>query len=237
MLMKNRRIDLEDYGIFELGGDLIRGELRRAVSTCIEAQKCAGAELFAKHQADKFALKRVSPAALDNILKQKIDIHGISSHRDISNDICFGFSHIEGAIIDDNVQRTRQQVDYLMGPLAQQIFNTWKDLAVKCSGVLWYPKGSAMGWHTNSTAPGWRLYINVADEEGESFFRYKVPGSSEIITLNDAKWNLRVFRLTDEEPLWHSVYSNTNRFSLGYRIGVPNFKGALLKKIRKVCGP
>ncbi len=77
-----------------------------------------------------------------------------------------------------------------------------------------------MGWHTNSDNPGWRLYINYAEEPGKSFFRYRDPDTREIVTSIDKQLNFRLFRASMEKPLWHAIYSDTNRFSLGYRIAM-----------------
>ena len=32
----------------------------------------------------------------------------------------------------------------------------------------------------------------------------------------DSGWDVRMFRVTRDRPLWHAVYSDTDRFSLGY---------------------
>ena len=107
------------------------------------------------------------------------------------------------------------------------------------SGHFWYPKGSYMGWHTNSRAPGWRIYINFAEEPDKSFFRYRDPETGEIITSWDNQWNLRVFRITARKPIWHCVHSDTNRFSLGYMLKLPEQRGlaGLATKLkRKLLG-
>ncbi|MBL4702576.1 MAG: hypothetical protein JKX85_15115 [Phycisphaeraceae bacterium] len=92
-----------------------------------------------------------------------------------------------------------------------------------------------MGWHTNSMAPGWRIHINYADAEGKSFSRYRHPVSGELVTLENKYWNFRAFHVTDDEPFWHCIAANTNRFSFGYRIMKPTTKGALFKKSKKLA--
>lgn len=108
------------------------------------------------------------------------------------------------------------------------------------SGHLWYPKGSHMGWHTNGLAPGWRIFINYAEEPGKSFFRYRDPATGEIITAWDKQWNLRVLRITRRNPLWHCVYADTNRFSLGWMViseqaqaGLAGFAKRIQKKVSR----
>jgi hypothetical protein len=86
------------------------------------------------------------------------------------------------------------------------------------SGRNWYPPGGYMGWHTNSNVACFRFYCNHAETGDASFFRYRNPVDGEIITSWDrAGWNFRCFR-TDLQPLWHCVYSATNRVSFGYSL-------------------
>jgi hypothetical protein len=88
------------------------------------------------------------------------------------------------------------------------------------SGRTWYPENGYMGWHTNSNNKGFRLYCSFAREPGKSFFRFRHPITKEIVTSWDKDgWNFRIFRIGDE-LLWHSVYSETDRFSIGYALYV-----------------
>lgn len=89
------------------------------------------------------------------------------------------------------------------------------------SGRTWYPdNGGYMGWHTNSNNKGFRLYCSFAREPGKSFFRFRHPKTKEIVTSWDKEgWNFRIFRI-DDNLLWHSVYSETDRFSIGYSLYV-----------------
>lgn len=229
-------IDINDTGLIDLGEEYLGEELKNAVRDCISAQKAAAENELSGFISDDNALDKCSPAALENLLAEKKDIHGLATHRSISNGICFGSSHIEGAVIDEQVSSTRQVVDHLVRGKVNELFDSWKDLSVSPSGAFWYPRECSMGWHTNSKAPGWRIYINYADTEGESFFRYQDPETKEIITLSDNNWNFRVFKVSAEKPLWHCIYSNTNRFSLGYIVRIPSNKGAIVKKFRKLIG-
>ena len=96
------------------------------------------------------------------------------------------------------------------------LFGPEANMTVSNSGHFWYPPGGYMGWHTNSFNPGWRLYITYVDEPGKSFFRYRDPSTGKIVTSMDEQWDFRMFRVDRDEPLWHAVYSETNRFSMGY---------------------
>ncbi len=57
-----------------------------------------------------------------------------------------------------------------------------------------------MGWHTNSRAPGVRIYVTHAEEPGRSFFRYRDPDTDRVVTAPDDRWNVRVFRVGGEKP-------------------------------------
>jgi hypothetical protein len=87
------------------------------------------------------------------------------------------------------------------------------------SGRTWYPEnGGYMGWHTNSNNKGYRLYCSYVRQPDISFFRYRHPLTKEIITSWDKSgWNFRLFRI-DDNLLWHSVYSETDRLSIGYAL-------------------
>lgn len=84
------------------------------------------------------------------------------------------------------------------------------------TGKFWYPSNGYMGWHTNNAYPGYRLYCTHADESNKSFFRYLDPFDGSIVTSWDrVGWMGRLFRIDKDEPLWHCVYSGTNRISTG----------------------
>ena len=80
----------------------------------------------------------------------------------------------------------------------------------------WYPSdGGYLGWHIDNA--GGRLYASWAD--GESFFRYRDPVTKEIVTSYDKpnQWTFRIFTFDVENPLWHCVYAEDARISVGYR--------------------
>lgn len=113
-------------------------------------------------------------------------------------------------------------------PLTQEVARTLSNfleptrrMRLFQSGRNWYPPRGYMGWHTNSNVQGFRLYCSHAEEPGASFFRYQDPESLKIETLWDEEgWNFRCFR-TDLKPLWHCVYSETDRISFGYGLQFP----------------
>ena len=85
-------------------------------------------------------------------------------------------------------------------------------------GIYWYPKNGYCGWHTNSNTKGRRIYLVWAEEDDKSFFRYLDKDTKEVVTKYEKKgWQINDFNIEDGDNLsWHSVYSNTNRLSLGF---------------------
>lgn len=215
-----QKIDLESNGFYDLDCSWLPGELLSAAERCIEQQKTAAQAAHESVQSVERPLEFVSPDALEKILVSGQDVHGVASDRSISDVIVFGAHHIEDSVLSEAVSTSRREVDNRLSRELASIFATRKPLNIVSSGHLWYPKGSYMGWHTNNRAPGWRIYINYAEEPGKSFFRYRDPDTGQITTSWDKRWNLRVFRIDERKPIWHCVYSDTNRFSLGYMLKV-----------------
>jgi len=194
-------------------------ELKEKIFSCIEAQKEIGQKDFdTKFKPNPKAAYSVSDEALDNILKNQEAISDIRMHEHITNCLVFHTTNLEGSLIDKNVIDLRQKADTKMIEKIKELFKSESNLTVQMSGHFWYPPESFMGWHTNLRKPGWRMYVNYAEEEGKSFFRYRDPDSQKIITSWDKQWNFRLFQITPQKPFWHAVYSQTNRYSLGYMI-------------------
>lgn len=227
------KLDLDTLKIYQ---DLTDWNEDRAltslVKTCIEAQKRAAADFFQNSfKPDPNAgAAAVSEEALQSILQSGRDVHGIARERDISNVIVFNARNIGDSVLSAQVVTFRKSVDALISKKIKQNFRSNGSLSVAASGHFWYPPGAYMGWHTNSGAPGWRMYISHAEEPGKSFFRYRDPDTQKIITSLDDEWNIRLFEIRRDKPLWHAVYSDTNRFSLGYVI----YKSSTLSSIRRL---
>jgi hypothetical protein len=223
-----------DSGVFDLDASVLSDDFRADVRECIAAQKEAAGAVLSAFKPNPRALAEVSGEALVRLLEQGKDVHGISKQPGISDVIVFSARNISDSLRSATVETLRENVDKKMYKLAKSIFPGTPGLVVGSSGHFWYPSGSYMGWHTNSGVPGWRVYINYAEEEGKSFFRYKDAMTSEIVTLTDKEWNIRIFRISRENPLWHAVYSGTNRFSLGYVIYTESLAARLAKKVKSV---
>lgn len=103
-------------------------------------------------------------------------------------------------------------------PLVLELAKIYPKSSIQMSGMFLYPaNGGHMGWHTNSDSPCTRVYISNVKEGGKSFFRYRLNG--EYVTSWDkAGWNIREFEVTKENPMWHCVYAEEQRLSVGFRI-------------------
>lgn len=92
------------------------------------------------------------------------------------------------------------------------------------SSIVYYPPGGAgLGWHTDSKAPGWRVYI--ARQLGAR------PGSFLVSGQQQPDGSAFVERIEDEPGIalafwvsgrpcesWHAVEALTERMSIGLRI-------------------
>lgn len=211
-------------------------DLISAATACIEAQREAADEFYQSHfQPDLEAARQgVSEGSLRDLLNSGKDIHSIAGHREISNVIVFGHKLISDSIRHHRVQALREEVDRSVSTKIRQAFNLGGGMNIVNSGHFWYPPGSFMGWHTNSGAPGWRIYLSYAEEPGKSFFRYYDDERDELITSLDDQWSVRIFEIRKDRPLWHSVYSETHRFSLGYMIYRKSVLRSFSRLVRKL---
>lgn len=220
-----------DRGFFEIGAELLDDKLRTQIIRCVEAQKIAASDVISEFMPQSDALDKVSRPALEELIAEERDVHGISKQSSISNVISFDAKKVNDTIYDASVVALRKAVDAKLGELVKSIFPGEKNLNIVKSGHFLYPPGSHMGWHTNSGVPGWRIYINYCEEAGNSFIRYRDLDSGEIITLDDNRWNVRVFRIESSRLLWHSIYSDTNRFSFGYMVYKQPFKARIKSRL------
>jgi len=110
--------------------------------------------------------------------------------------------------------------DRLIGLVTEEFENN-TDLAYKeviLQGKAFYPPGSFMSWHNDNSEPGYVLYCTYAEEDDKSFIRYRNTDTGKVETAWDKKgWYFRVFDINPENPLWHCVFSDTVRFSIGHR--------------------
>jgi hypothetical protein len=230
----DKPIDRNSLGVFfELPQLEEDRPLLDCVRACFEEQKVAGeAYLKSAYQPSPRSHYETSKEALDVLLESGVDLSDIGVDRSLSNCIVFNFGHVRDAVFDNRVADLRARVDERIQEKIRVIFQEGDRLNVNNSGHFWYPPGSYMGWHTNLRGPAWRMYVSYAEEPGKSFFRYRDPHSGAIITVMDRGWNFRLFRITPQWPFWHAIYSDTNRFSVGYKIyEPPSFTARLGRKV------
>lgn len=230
------RIPLNTNDIFlELNRWCEDEDFLAAMKVCIDAQRiAAGDPLAMNFSPNSEASLATSENALQQILSVGDNVHGISKQPEISNVIAFNTNNVSDAVNSDNINRMRESVDALVDAKFRETFAIKNSSGMRCSGHFWYPPGGYMGWHTNSESPGWRLYISHTDEAEKSYFRYRHPETEQIITTMDNEWDVRLFYVSNDRPLWHTVYSDTNRFSLGYRL-VPQHKlKSLIRKTKRI---
>lgn len=194
-------------------------ELRTVIKNCVAAQKKTSEEMLKNSfKPGDRAAREVSPEALDEILKRGEAINGIRTEREISNVIVFKDKAYADAVFGEELAAAREKVDQGVVRKMRGLFKEGAGLEVRGSGFFLYPPQGYMGWHTNWQNPGWRLYINYAEEPGKSFFRYRDADTGKIVTSLDREFNVRLFRVSEDKPFWHAVYSDTYRYSLGFKI-------------------
>ena len=213
-------IDYYEPGFHSL--DSLRSDtvLKDLVHQCIDVQRRAvrPEDRMLKHDID-VARENVSDAALARILEAGRDVSGLGTTRDLSNCIVFLAKSVSpNHVFDSEVLELRTRIDDYVHRLIPEIFRNPPPLSISSSGHFWYPPGGFMGWHTNNDAPGWRFYISFADEPGKSYFRYRDPVTGTAHTLLDEQWDFRLFSIAPQRDFWHAIYSDSNRFSIGFRI-------------------
>jgi len=184
------------YEEIEIKDEVTLKSLDAIVSTINYDTKNVMKELFRPEITKEYALSRVSQKALDEIKKEDRSVATLDCN-------LYKFDNINIDFLHKIISR------YLAG-------RNIKGMGV--SGRIWYPENGFMGWHTNSNSHGLRMYCTFAREDNKSFFRYCDPETNEVVTSWDKQgWNFRIFKIS-EKHLWHSVYSETDRFSIGYTL-------------------
>jgi hypothetical protein len=231
------KVRLLDSGeVYSEVGDWLEGDsLLSTLSSCVGAEREAAAEHHARRYSPApSALHEVSEKRLQEILRDGVDVHGISDRREISNVISFNNPRLADNVQSDEVARLRADIDRMVVDRILDAFPGAKRCRITQSGHFWYPRGGYMGWHTNGRFPGWRFYVTHAEEPGKAFFRYRHPETQEIHTSYDDGWGMRMFYVDPVRPFWHAVYSDTNRFSFGYVVHEPSLTKSIMRIVRKL---
>lgn len=187
--------------------DSLVAELSRIIPKMGYKKKLCDAQDYDASKTKEFCAKRVTPEALVQIQE--------GQDRNV-------------ATADENMLRLPPELiketplPVMFEELVKDICQVGnKEYIFHVTGKFWYPKNGYMGWHTNNAYPGFRFYCTHAQRANRSFFRYQDPDTKEIITSWDKKgWMGRLFLISKDKPLWHCVYSETNRISTGCNVEV-----------------
>jgi hypothetical protein len=227
------RTDLQPGRMYEL--EFLRADdaLLTAAKQCCDAEKHAAEERVRSFVPSADAARNVSPEALDALLASGAAPSDSVTDPQITDYILFHTTSTH-ALFRQDIVSLRETLDRLIARRLRELFPHRKTLAPIVSGQFLYPPGSHLGWHTNARVPGWRLYIVHAEDPGRSFFRYRDCATGEIVTAWDDDWNFRLINFDDRDPFWHAVYSDTFRFSFGYRLDAERRPGLLPRLARGV---
>lgn len=102
--------------------------------------------------------------------------------------------------------------------LIRFLMELYPNSSIVPSGHFLYPPGGFMGWHTNSDFPSLRVYITYVKETNKSGFKYVNDNGNIITDLDDNTITIREFLIDTATPFWHCVYSDTMRYSFGFRV-------------------
>ena len=92
----------------------------------------------------------------------------------------------------------------------------------RCAVKMYYPKDGYMSWHNNHNASGHNILFSYT-EQGDGWFKYKDPKTSEIVTMYDEPgWTAKVgyFGSNKEKDkiFWHCARAYEDRLTLGFVI-------------------
>ena len=201
----------------ELPADLVDGPLRAAATACIELQKSAAADLVrSAYTPDRSGGEPVSKEALDHILASNTDVRGIATERDITNAIPFNIRSVE---------RTVKTVRSSPPASISMIWSRagWPSSSNGARGPC-CSRAASTGIRAAVTWAGTRTTAIPAGASMSAMPRSQRSPSSAIGALMTARSSppstpagtLRLFEVDPARPLWHAVWSETDRFSFGY---------------------
>lgn len=209
---------LNGRAIYELDHLTSDRQLINLASACTQLQREAGAAYLRNtFKPWTSAEDPVSEASLRRVLAHA-DANSSPRHRSKPNRIAFDSRTIDNKETEYALKLSIAQLLSVLRVHIEAFFGQEQAFDIRCSGNFWYPPGGYVGWHTDRAMPGWRLYISHAEEANKSFFRYLDPDHDRVVTSADNGWDYRLFRVSPAKPFWHAVYSQTNRFSLGFNI-------------------
>lgn len=122
-----------------------------------------------------------------------------------------------GDVVVADSKNVIRMPEEITSPVSRVIIDFLHAETLEPAGSVLYPPGGWMGWHTNSDRPGWRVYVSYVRSKDKCFFRWR-DGRDVSTDYDAAGLNIRMFRVGDvSDPLWHCVYADDWRFSIGFR--------------------
>lgn len=96
------------------------------------------------------------------------------------------------------------------------------DVEAEHGGMGVYVGESGMGWHTNFTRPGVRVYFTYNRTDTSRFLFYQEGVTPEFASVSEpAGWSVKTFVIPEDRPyFWHAVQAADYRLSLGFRVPV-----------------
>lgn len=90
-------------------------------------------------------------------------------------------------------------------------------LGLEARGNFYYQKYGFREWHTNYIHQnGWRMYFISLPNGGDGWFNMIDPNTDQVVNVKDKDEHVNIFCVDEKYMLWHSIYSDTDRFSLGF---------------------
>ena len=99
--------------------------------------------------------------------------------------------------------------------------NELENIGVDPRGNFYYPAGGFREWHSNRLdTPGYRVYFVACEKDNKSGLNYIHPVTDTVKTLYDKNETANIFYVNNskENAFFHSVFSDTDRFSFGFNV-------------------
>jgi len=96
-----------------------------------------------------------------------------------------------------------------------------ENIGVDPRGNFYYPAGGFREWHSNRLdIPGYRVYFVACEKDNKSGLNYIDPVTDTVKTLYDKNETANIFYVNNskESAFFHSVFSDTDRFSFGFNV-------------------
>ena len=103
----------------------------------------------------------------------------------------------------------------------QEKLNLLNQIGCEPRGNFYYPAGGFREWHSNrKDGTGYRIYFIACEQDNKSGLNYIDPNDNKVKILYDKNEHANIFYVNDsvDNPFFHSVFSDTDRFSFGFNV-------------------